>query len=113
MLIPLSGALRKVPPLFVRSTRTIGEISVIKMIFKHTYRIIASLLGIRFVNYFGSIDDLISFKKPLNAKHVFEIETHCIYDENSVLRDIYDSYDDEKFKILTEFNLVSYSYLIT
>jgi predicted glycoside hydrolase/deacetylase ChbG (UPF0249 family) len=109
MLIPLSRALRKVPPLFVRPTRNIGEISVIKMIYKHTYRIIASLLGIRFVKYFGSIDDLISLKKPLNSKHVFEIETHCIYDENSVLRDIYDSYDDEKFKILTEFNLVSYS----
>lgn len=108
MLIPLYRVLRKLPPTYLRPTRNIGEISLVKSTYKFIYRFIGHLIGIRFVNYFGSIDDLVIMKKPLRNSDIVEIETHCIY-KNGTLCDIYDSYDDGKFEILSKFNLISYS----
>ena len=85
------------------------QISIVKRVYKRIYRFFGVLLGMHFVDYFGSIDDLIHSFRLFSKSDVIEIETHCIYDDKGVIRDIYDYFDDDKFNILNKFNLVNYN----
>ena len=90
---------------FVRPTRNIGKIKFYKKLYKKLYHYFGTMYGLRFVDYFGAIQDFQNMNFLENK--TYELEVHCMF-KNNVLSDSGLSFDSKLFDNVKGMSLKSY-----
>jgi predicted glycoside hydrolase/deacetylase ChbG (UPF0249 family) len=95
---------------YLRPPRNIGRINFIKKCYKNLYRYWASTYGIKFVDYFGLVNDLNNTSLQFSDTTTIEIECHCNR-VNGKLLDLGTPFSNSLYDILEKHKKINYSKL--